>query len=325
MKSSRRHSPLAFLVILALTVLVWFAVAMSEPRDYHLEVRVEMTGYDAKRYAVVQADSVMTLQVQSTGFNAMIHSLKGEPLVLRLNVNGEAVRRYERQGENSRLICRSVAVNDLGDRIKELLSERGMKMVRSAKDSLLLVLSERKSRVFKVDISAVKMEFAEGYGLYGEPTVTPSEVTLFGDEESLSKIQQLSVKPLNVNGLKETKTFALEVDNTWQGKDIYASVESVSLKVPVEQYVEKEYTLPVVVERGDSLVRMNLYPDHVTLKVWVPRSDLASVSAEKFSATADYGDVSAHRQSLKVRLARFPKNVRLHSLSPEEVQYTIIK
>lgn len=300
-------------------------MAMSEPRDYPVQVRVEMTGFDAKRYAVVKADSMVTLQVQSTGFSALIHSMKGKPLVLRLNIDGDEIRRYSPQGGESRLVCRSVAVNDLRDKLKDQLSERGMKMVGSAKDSLHLVLSERKGRTYKVDISGVKIGFAEGYGLFGEPAVSPSEVTLYGDEERLAKIDKVSVKPLVVNNLNKTSTFKLELDNSWSEGDIFASVESVSLKVPVEQYVEKEYSLPVTVVDRDSLVRINLYPDHVTLKVWVPRNDLNAVTAEHFSATADYGEVSEHKRSLPVRLNRFPKNVRLHSLTPEEVQYTIIK
>ena len=67
---------LAFVVILALTVLVWFAVAMSEVCKNTIVVKVEMTGFDRSQYAVVQIDSVMNVQVESTGFNALLYSLK---------------------------------------------------------------------------------------------------------------------------------------------------------------------------------------------------------------------------------------------------------
>ena len=307
---------LAFVVILALTVLVWFAVAMSEVCKNTIVVKVEMTGFDRSQYAVVQIDSVMNVQVESTGFNALLYSLKKQPVVLRVNMNNEGVRHFTRQGEHGEQICRSVAVKDLGLRLSQ--EENG-------NDSLRLVLSERKSKVFRVDISEVKTTFAEGYGLYGEPTVTPSEVTLYGDEDVLSKIERVGVKPLEIKDLKSDGTFSLVLDTTWHSSDVFASTDKVTLTVPVEQYVEREYEIPIAVEGIDSLMRMNLYPDKATLRVWVPRSDVASMSAERFTVSVDYRDVIAHSSRLKTRLTRFPQKVRVHSLTPEEVKFVVIK
>ena len=325
MKGGRRHSLLAFMVILVLTVLVWAAVAMSEDHEYSLKVRVEMTGMDRSRFAVVQADSLVTLQVESSGFRALMYSLKGETMTLKIDINGESVRRYSRQGEHGRMLCRAVSVNDLGDQLANDLSEMGMRQVGSAKDSLRIVLSERKSKVFHVDISDVRISFAEGYGLYGEPTVSPTEVTLYGDEEALSKIEKVSVKQRNINHLMRNGRFSMSLDTSWRSNDVYASTDKVILTVPVEQYVEREYTLPIDVTGQDSTVRLNLYPDKVTLRVWVPRCDIAEVSSERFSVSVDYNEVMSHASKLRVRLVRFPQMVRVHSLSPEEVSYVVIK
>ena len=57
--------------------------------------------------------------------------------------------------------------------------------------------------------------------------------------------------------------------------------------------------------------------------VWVPRRDLASVTAERFSLAVDYNDVMAHASKLKVRLIRFPRTVRVHNISPAEITYVV--
>ena len=269
----------------------------------------------------------MNVQVESTGFNALLYSLKKQPVVLRVNMNNEGVRHFTRQGEHGEQICRSVAVKDLGNQLSTELSKMGLRLSQeeNGNDSLRLVLSERKSKVFRVDISEVKTTFAEGYGLYGEPTVTPSEVTLYGDEDVLSKIERVGVKPLEIKDLKSDGTFSLVLDTTWHSSDVFASTDKVTLTVPVEQYVEREYEIPIAVEGIDSLMRMNLYPDKATLRVWVPRSDVASMSAERFTVSVDYRDVIAHSSRLKTRLTRFPQKVRVHSLTPEEVKFVVIK
>lgn len=325
MKSGRQHSTLTFIVILALTALVWLAVAMAEVHDYPLKVKVEMSGFDSSRYAVVQADSVTTLQVESTGFNALLYSLKNKPVVLKLNMNGEGVRTYSQQTEKGEKLYRAVSLDDLGDMLTNELSVMGMRHVGNVKDSLRLVLSERKSKVFHVDISGVNTSFAEGYGLYGEPEVSPSEVTLYGDEESLSKIEKLSVAPVNISKITKNGTYTLMLDTSWRSNDVYASADRVVLKLSVEQYVEREYTLPVEIEGLDGSTKMHLYPDKATVRVWVPRRDVASVTADRFSLSVDYRDVNDHASKLKVRLARFPQTVRVHSLTPAEVKYVVIK
>lgn len=325
MKSGRRHSTLTFFVILVLTVLVWGGIAMSEVREFSLQVRVELSGFDKSRYAVVQADSTLTLQVESSGYRALLYSLKDDPIVLTLNINGESVRRASRQGEHGNQLYRAVSVNDLGDKFSNELTERGMRQVGSAKDSLRLVLAERRSKVFRVDISDVNISFAEGYGLYGEPTVSPTEVTLYGDEESLARIEKVSVKKITINKLMRSGRFYLDLDTSWRKDDVYASTDNVVLTVPVEQYVEREYSLPIEVAGLDSTVKVNLYPDKVMLRVWVPQRDIASVTVGHFSVVVDYRDVVAHADVLKARLVRFPQMVRVHSLSPEEVKYVVIK
>lgn len=316
----------AFLVILGLTALVWFAMAMSERREYPLNVRVDMTGYDERRYAVVEADTSVTLQVESNGFNMFVLSLRREPLTLQLDMRGDAVRQStHRVGERTQWV-RSVAVADLGEAFRRQLSTYNIKQTGSIKDSLLLVLTERSSRVFKPDISAVNITFADGYGLYGEPTLTPSEVVIYGSEETLNQIDTLKIAPTAISGVAESGRYRLFLDPHWkEAGDLYASTEMFQLYVPVESYVERRYEIPVTVVGADTSVRLRLYPGKVTLNLWVAQRDLPSVSPERFAVTADYRDVLAGEDRLKLRLSRFPEMVRMRNIIPSEVQYVIIK
>ena len=86
----------SFLVILGLTSLVWLGMAMSETKEYNLPVKVSFSGFDTKRFAVVGADTSMTLQVESTGFNAFILSLNKKMMTFEVDIKNEAVHRYTR-------------------------------------------------------------------------------------------------------------------------------------------------------------------------------------------------------------------------------------
>ena len=316
----------SFLVVLGITALVWLAMAMSESHEYTLPLRVQFGGYDAKRYAVVRIDTSLTLKAEATGFNALFYSLRREPPMVQLDLTSELVHRYARRRGEVTDLYRSVAVNDLSPQLSSQLDAIGIHYVGSARDSLRIVLNERASRTFVPDLGALRINFSDGYGLYGEPQVTPGEVTLYGPRDVLDTIERLCVEPVELNNVLESGTFVVSLDATWrQMGDVYSSADAISVYIPVKRFIERRFTVPVTVADADSTHALHLYPDHVELDVWVAQDDLASVSADRFTVSADYGDILAGLQRLKLRVSRFPRNVRIRSVSPSEIEYVIIK
>lgn len=316
-----------FLVILGLTALVWLAVAMSEKHEYSIPVKVEMTGFDAKRYAVLEADSSLMLQIESSGFNALFLSLKKEPVTIQVDMQKENVRRYRRHSVDGRGdLCRAVSVSDLSGLLERQLSSYGIRQLGSNKDSLMLILGERSSKTFRPDISDVRINFADGYGLYGQPLLVPAEVTLYGPQEILATISQLKVQPVEFDNVHETANFRVALDTSWKALgDIYTSDSRLTIRIPVERYVEREYSVPVTIEDVDTTMHIRLYPDHATLRVWVAEEDVPTVTADRFKLSADYRDILSQTPKLKLRLSQFPESVRVRSIGPEEIQYVIIK
>lgn len=313
-------------MILGLTALVWLGVAMSESQEYTIPVKVEMQGFDTKRFAVVRADSVLSLQVRSTGFNAMILSLRTETLTVALDMNNEFVHRYSQQRGAETDYYRVVAVGDLSSQLNNQLSSMGVHMVGSPKDSLLLILNERYSRTFVPDINNLRINFSDGYGLYGEPTMTPKEVTLYGSREVLSSIDHIGVKSTVLNDVRASGTYTLALDDSWRSQgDVYASAEQLTVEIPVKRFIERRFSIPVTIPDADSTHSLRLYPDRAELHVWVAQDDLATVSSDRFEVTASYDDIRSGAQRLKLSVSRFPRNVRIRNLNPAEIEYVIIK
>lgn len=298
-----------FLVILVLTALVWLGVSMSETTEYEMTVKVEYTGFDTVRYAVLQADSSVTVSLQSNGFNAILNSINNKDLVLPLPASGNSMHR-------------TVAA----DVVYDILTERmvGVKSVNGNIDSLRLTLVERQHKDFVPSLDLVEFSFSEQYGLYGRPTVTPEVVTLYGPAEALDKIDRLPVAATTVANISKSGHYRLPLEPVWSAAgDIHASCTEVDIYVPVEPYVEKEYRVPIRVVGADTTVQLRLYPSEATLRVWVAQRDLARVP--EFDVTIDYNDITQHKQHIAPQLASFPGYLRPRSLTPEEVQCIIIK
>lgn len=284
---------------------------MSEKADYPMRVRIEMTGFDTVRYAVVRADTALNVNVNCSGFDAFLQSIRQVEPTVKVDMDDTD-------------LYRAVAVENLYGKIRQ--SFIGAKGVSSNTDSLRLLLAERSHRTFRPQIEGLQISFAEGFGLYGQPEITPSVVTLYGPEEALQQIAGLHVKPVNIEAVAHTQRHTLELEPVWERyHDVRPSVTSVVVTLPVEAYVERTFEVPVAIEGADTTERIKVYPDVVKLHVWVARRDLQHITTSQFSVGIGYDEVLGSNQRHTLRLIQYPDNVRLRSIEPQEVQCVIIK
>lgn len=301
-------------------------MAMSEKREFSMPVKVKFSGYDTRRYAVVKADSSMSMQVESTGFNAFILGLKKEPVTFVVDIKNEAMHRYTHHRDETVDIYRSVSVADLASQCADHMTSIGVRYISCARDSLWLVLNERSSKTVYPDLDNLKINFSDGYGLYGEPIVSPAEITLYGSPEALDAIGNIGVEAITLDNVNETGTYHVPIDKKWKSLgDVYASSDMLTINIPVKRYVEQRYIVPVTVAGIDSIEGLRLYPDRAKLHVWVAQDDLAAISAERFNVSVNYSDILAGAQRLPLNVNRFPREVRIRKIEPEEIEYIIIK
>lgn len=294
-----------FLVILGITALVWLGVSMSEQGEYPMTVRVEMVGFDTVRYAVVSTDTVLPLKVTLSGVNALFNSYRHPMVEVPVSEDGNAV-----------------AVSSLR---KQLLhSILGAKEVSSSVDSLRVVLAPRGQRSFKPRLDHVKFAFTEQHGLYGEPVVKPSEVTLYGPDEVLAQINAVEIAAATIRDISSSGTYVLPLDPVWRSyADVNPSCSEVQLYLPVEAYVEKEYNVPITVLDADTTVSLRLYPETARVRVWVAQRDL--MREPEFVVAVNYSDIFVNEGHLAPRLVEFPSHVRPRNVEPAEIQCVVIK
>ena len=294
-----------FLVILGFTALVWLGVSMTDEGEYPLQVQVKIVGFDTVRYAVVSADTVLPLKVTMSGFNAFVNAYHRHEIHVEVPEEGDAV-----------------AVADLH---KQLLHDvLGAKEVTSSVDSLRVVLAPRGLRTYKPRLDNVNFTFTEQYGLYGEPSVTPAEVVLYGPDEVLAQIDEIKVAAANIRDISESSTYELSLEPVWrQYADVHPSCTEVTLYVPVAAYVETTYNVPITVLGADTTVTLRLYPEVARVRAWVAQRDL--LREPEFMVAVNYSDIFLNDGHLAPRLVEFPSYVRPRNVEPSEIQCVIIK
>jgi len=276
-----------------------------------MSLKVEMTGVDTVQYAVVSADTILPLQVEMSGINAVVVSAFDIRPVVKVDMSAGGMHR-------------AVAISDCADIIRQQLDGIGDPQLSGMNDSLRLHLAQRGSRTFPIRLDSVNVTFADQYGLYGQPIVEPSTVTLYGDDSLLATIDAVQLQAASIEGVNSTSTYKLQLDRKWLAMgDIHASVDEATLFLPVEQFVEREFEVPIEVDTPDSTLRLRLYPDEVKVRVWIAQRDINRTP--DFRVTINYADILAGNTNVTPRLEQFPAWLRPRSIEPAQVQCVLIK
>ena len=146
---------------------------MSEDSDHVLTVRVEWGGFDAARYVVSQADTVLPVSVNTNTFQALSfrRTLNNKPY--RLQAKTDTVLKV-----NSLLL----------DDIVKQVGLSGVKAISSPVETLGIKFTERQSKAYLPVLRNVEFHYAGQRGLSGTPLVEPDTVWLYGDSASLARI-----------------------------------------------------------------------------------------------------------------------------------------
>lgn len=302
----RRYRPL--LVIIFLTTAIWFVMAMSEHRSFPVRVHLQWTGFDAARYVVVSADSLLPLSVVSNGWQELDRSLRShQQRICYLSASSDT----------------AIATADIFDLVVEQMGFHALHGISSPVDSLYLHLSQRKRKAFAPDISQVEFSFAHHIGLAGPPSVVPDTVYLYGSEASLACIQSIKVAPSAVANISDSNSYLLDLDPVWERfPDIHPSVKQVRITVPTNSFTEKQFSLPVRLVGEDSTRRVRLYPDKVRVTMLVSEKDYPRLTADHLSVGVSLSDNQA--SELYPRVTKFPSYARVKNIEPAQIQFVLI-
>lgn len=309
----------SFLIILAATLLVWIGVSMSSVNTYPTTLMVEYDGYDTARYAMLSADSTVTINMQTNGFVALHQSIemRKKPLKVHLQIPPSV------EATTDPVPVRLSVAQMIND-IKNQYDLSDKVNIQTVTESLHLVVAQRLSKAFHPMMDEVSFTFAPGHCLYGAPRIEPDTVYLYGSSASLAKIDNLKVMRSQISNIGQSGYYTMSLDTIWNKyPDLRISTPEIRIYIPTEECTENSIVVPIHYNHADSLSKVRIYPDKVTVNYWVANKDFDRPQADDFyvevsNKLSDKGD--AHM----LTIARFPEYVRIKDLSTDKVQIIVI-
>ncbi len=299
-----------FIVCFFCAVIAWLFFALSNQTVKTYKRSLVYTNLPLnKAFYPLQPDTVL-VQVESTGWQAIFMgwNINKKPLAIDLNLL-----------HNKNYIVFSQNLVSLN------YNNKAAQKIKSLKpDTLFFDFTKR--RVKKIPIKLISaLEFKKQFAQNGPIEISPKYVTVIGPETQLKKINfwptQLFKKQKIADNVLQNMSLAKTSKNNI---NIFPAV--VSVKIPVEEFTEKEIEIPIKVVNNPNYYNVKMFPNKVAIKLMLPLSLFNKISADDFEAIADLNiGVINKADKLPVRVINKVAYTRVVQIYPHQVSYIIKK
>lgn len=191
------------------------------------------------------------------------------------------------------------------------------------RNHLSLQLDKTASKKVAIELDA-DLNFSPDFNLRNPVEMTPDSVMVYGPENLLNSITVLRTEPLQLDNPEQDFKKTLKIINP-EPQLLQLSDSQTSVFLPVEQFTEKSFKVPILVTNVEDSVR--IIPSVAELKCVVGLSHYDNLDETDFVVEANFENIVNFREQNTVPLVLTgkPEWVRSVFFSPASVEYLIIQ
>ncbi|MBK0382952.1 YbbR-like domain-containing protein [Pedobacter sp. SD-b] len=299
-----------FFTCLILAVLAWLFFSLSNNYEYEVKTAVIFKNPPLnKAFNPLQSDTVV-LTVQGTGWQLLFTKLRIYPKDVKVSLAPLKNRNF------------ITFTNQLKDINQEYSSQQ--QIVSVVPDTLYFDFTTRK--VKRVPIKLVtKLSFIKQFGQSNQVVLDPKEVTVTGPQKELDKITYWPTDTLDKN--KVNVDIIQNVSLKQPDENNISVFPSQTLaKIPIEEFTEKTFKIPVKVINNKEYYNIKLIPEKVKIVFMVPLSAYANVNESDFVATVDFNLWKNDKmQQLPIVIEKKKPFLKFRRVEPNQIDFFIRK
>ena len=307
LNKTERRKLAVFFSCLSIAAFAWLFFALSNQYLYSMKTVVDYTNLPQnKAFHPLQSDTV-TVQVEGTGWNLLFSKISLLPQTIKVNLRSLTQRNYITFTEQLKAINRSLPSTQ--------------KIVSVMPDTLYFDFSSRS--VKKVPVSLLyKVDFKKGFGISDSIDISPKSITITGPLEDIRNIETWDTDTLRSTDVKTAITTRVVLQKPSNNITIYPS--TVEIKIPVSEFTEKVFDIPVSILNNEDNLDVKLLPSKTKVTFLVSLKDFSAITREDFKAAVDLENWSARNyKQLPVVLTKVPPFCKILKVEPDMIDFII--
>ncbi|MBI9037829.1 MAG: YbbR-like domain-containing protein [Bacteroidales bacterium] len=308
-----------FLSCLGISIIIWGLIKFDKLYYGSIEFPIVYTNIPDNKLLINYPDSVLTLNLQSQGFDFFSDKYLSGDQAIYINI-GDLKFEKVNGVYKSFLLTSQISSN-----ISRQLSLSN-KLISISPDTLSFVFESMKIKSVAVILPDLDLDYEKQYQQYGSITFKPDSVRVYGPASVIEKIDFVSTDKIELKKLKNNQELSMKIISPINNNKLRFSENEIQISIPVSKYTEGSIELPIITIDSLSEFKIKTYPDKVLVTYLVALNDFKRVNVDMFQLGVYYkSDELSANKTLKVEILHQPPFVEIVKIDPERVEYIIGK
>ena len=303
-----------FLICLGLSFFLWFLNSLEKHYTDRISVPVNYINLPKNKKSSGKLPQKLDMTVSATGYTILQHKLQLLVAPLLLDVD----ELTDHNLENKYISKYTIATNNHKEEISRQITN-DMEIISIRPDTIFFNMSlviDKKIKIHPV----VKLTFYKEFNLKSPPFTNPDSIWVRGPQNILDTMKAINSKPYSFQNLSHNLLRKVKLDLL---PEITSNTNQVLLNIPVEQYTEATFEIPINVLNSPDSLLIKTFPSKAKVSCKIGLSEYDKLKGNDFMAVINYNDIPRTGSKLPVELRRFPKKVLAVDYFPKEVEYVI--
>ena len=300
-----------FLIFLFLAVLFWVLTKFS--REYTAIVSSSIVYKSIPNETLLAENNPeeVSFDLTTNGFEFLYYKIKKPEITIN-------VSNYYKKGNKSISLTDAQLIHLLSEQLDKNLSVKNLS-IDTLKVNLEILVS-RKIPVF----SKAEMGFKKGYMSLDTMKIKPDSVQLSGPAEVIKKFDSIPTVSQKYNDIDSdfSETIELEIPDA---PSLSVSPKKVSLSLQVQEFTQKEITLPIQVVNLPPSTIIKLIPKVTKVTFNVPIKDFNDISKNDFHVICDFSKRNSKENFMLTQFSKKPTGIRDVEMKDKKIDFLIFK
>lgn len=307
-KATKLRSIIFFLL---LALVFWALTKFSKESTAAIQAKLDFTNIPTSVSISEENLNYLNFDVTANGFQFLSYKLN-EPTI-QIDVS-----KYYTEGDSVVVLSNSELNTEVSAQI-----DKNTRLYNVSIDELAIRLDHIISKKVPVIFNA-QLNFKEGFRSTSAATIEPDSVLVSGPSEALGSIMGIHSEAFSQDNVSETIETTVNLVHP-EPSDLKIQTREIRVKVPVEEFTQKQVLVPVEVVNVPADVTLKLLPDKVNVRFEVSVSRFNAISANDFQMVCDYAEKTLAESFMIPKLVQQPDGIHHLELDTKKIEYLIFK
>ncbi len=302
-----------FFFFLLVSAIFWFFNALNKDYVATIKVPIKFLNFPENKLVAGEFLDYVDVKVAANGYSFLKYKSASFDEAI-INIQLHSIYRISETDEKRFYLLTSTIKNEISN-----LLDGNTEIKSISPDSIIFDLDEVIKKKVPVNRSFL-INYRKQFMLKDKIRIIPDSIFIRGVKSVLDTVNFVNTETNVFDDVHDSLKFDIELEKI---NGVAFSKNMVECSIPVEEFAELSFVLPIEVVNQPEDFNLKLFPSEAKVICNVGFSQYRQVFKQEFRFTVDYNDIKNNLERIRLSLDKFPENVSSVRFYPISVEYLV--